>query len=147
MTTNCRDRLLSLVMTGAVAALVTACGGSGEPEDHASMSHSSSSASSSSGEATDQPATEQSEPPSADGPAIVIEGFSFGDPLTVAPGATIAVTNSDLAPHTVTSDAEGLFDLDLDGGASGTLTAPTEPGEYTYICRYHPGMTGTLIVQ
>jgi plastocyanin len=47
----------------------------------------------------------------------------------------------------VTSETEGKFDVHVDAGEQGTLTAPTEPGEYPFYCVYHPSMKGTLIVQ
>ena len=73
--------------------------------------------------------------------------MSFGDPVTVAPGAEVTVKNDDTAEHSVTSETEGTFDEHVDGGESDTFTAPTEPGEYAFYCTYHPSMKGTLIVK
>lgn len=131
----------------AAAVLLTACGGSGSSEESSSSHEGMSQEETTS--AAEGSATESTEAaaPAADGPAIVIESFSFGEPLTVAPGATIQITNNDSAEHSVTSDTEGIFDIEVEGGETATLTAPTEPGEYTYFCRYHPDMKGTLIVQ
>jgi plastocyanin len=79
------------------------------------------------------------------GAVIVIEEFAFSE-LTVEPGATVSVENRDGAPHTV-STADGLFGAgQVDGGATGELTAPDEPGEYAYFCGIHPSMQGTLVV-
>lgn len=78
---------------------------------------------------------------------ITISGMKFGDPVTVAPGATIEIVNDDTAEHSVTSQTEGQFDTHVDGGASKTFTAPTQPGEYAFYCVYHPNMKGTLIVK
>ena len=76
------------------------------------------------------------------------EDFEYGEPITVAPGAVVAVVNMDAAPHTVTAEQGQAFDLQLGGnGATGTFTAPTEPGTYPYICTYHPNMKGTLTVK
>lgn len=83
----------------------------------------------------------------ASGPTITIANMKFGDPVTVAPGATINIKNDDSAEHSVTSQTEGKFDVHVDAGEEGTLTAPTEPGEYPFYCMYHPSMKGTLIVQ
>lgn len=91
-------------------------------------------------------ATETTGAPDAEAATITIEGMSFGEPITVAPGAQITVKNQDSAEHSVTSRTEGQFDVHVDGGQQGTLTAPTEPGEYEFFCVYHPNMTGTLIV-
>jgi plastocyanin len=81
------------------------------------------------------------------GPTITISGMSFGDPITVSPGATIAIENKDTAEHSVTSDPKGAFDTHVDGKTQKTFTAPTTPGEYPFICVYHPSMKGTLIVK
>jgi plastocyanin len=35
----------------------------------------------------------------------------------------------------------------VDGKGQKTLTAPTEPGEYAFHCKYHPSMHGTLTVK
>lgn len=79
---------------------------------------------------------------------ISISGFAFSPTtLTVAPGATITVTNNDSAPHSVTAN-DNSFDTGLLAkGKSATFTAPSTPGTYLYFCTAHPSMTGTLIVQ
>ncbi len=80
--------------------------------------------------------------------AITIKDFAYGEPLTVAPGATISVTNMDTAEHTVTADAGSAFDVEVQGsGGTASFTAPTTPGSYAYHCTYHPNMHGTLIVK
>ena len=79
---------------------------------------------------------------------ITIKDFAYGDPLTVAPGATVAITNMDTAAHTVTADEGSAFDAEVKGGGgTATFTAPTKPGSYPYHCTFHPGMHGTLIVK
>jgi plastocyanin len=47
----------------------------------------------------------------------------------------------------VTSKTDGKFSKDFDGSEQGTFTAPTQPGEYAFYCKYHPNMKGTLIVK
>jgi plastocyanin len=69
------------------------------------------------------------------------------EPLTVPPGAQVALTNKDSAAHSVTSQTAGQFDVDIDGNGEATFTAPAQPGEYAFYCTYHPSMKGTLIVQ
>jgi plastocyanin len=86
-------------------------------------------------------------PAAPDGATITISGMAFGDPLTVSPGATITIVNSDTVEHSVTSEPKGKFDTHVDGSEQKTFTAPTEPGEYPFICVYHPNMKGTLIVK
>jgi plastocyanin len=108
------------------ATLVTACGGSGESSKEASAATGSSTAS----DAT-----------------ITIADMDFGQPVTVPGGAKITVKNDDSAEHSVTSDAAGKFDMEVDGKEQGSFTAPTEPGEYAFHCTYHPSMHGTLIVK
>ena len=66
--------------------------------------------------------------------------MNYGDPVTVPPGAQIAIKNNDSVEHSVTSDAAGKFTVDVDGNEEGTLTAPSEPGEYAFHCKYHPSM-------
>jgi plastocyanin len=101
-------------------------------------------------EATSAPAatgtTEATGAPAAGAATITISGMSFGDPITVAPGTPITIKNDDSAEHSVTSQTAGQFDVHVDGNQQGTLTAPTEPGEYQFYCIYHPSMKSTLIV-
>jgi plastocyanin len=82
----------------------------------------------------------------ASGPTISISGMKFTSPASVSPGATITVTNSDSAEHTVTADSGNAFDVEIDGNGIATFTAPTKPGTYAYHCTYHPSMHGQLIV-
>ena len=41
--------------------------------------------------------------------------MSFGEPITVPPGAQITIKNNDSVEHSVTSDTAGKFDVDVDG--------------------------------
>lgn len=91
--------------------------------------------------------TEAEDAPAAAGPTITIASMSFGEPITVSPGAQISVVNNDSAEHSVTSQTAGQFDVHVEGNEDGTLTAPTQPGEYAFYCVYHPSMKGTLIVK
>ena len=78
---------------------------------------------------------------------VDIAGFAFSPPLVeVSAGTTVAWTNGDSAPHTVTAEG-GAFD-------SGTLAtgdrfefAATTSGTIRYLCAIHPAMTGTLVVR
>jgi len=121
-----------------VAAFATACGGS-NTSTYASNSGTET-ATASGSEATSAPA-------SASAATITISSMSFGDPITVSPGAQIAITNKDSVEHSVTSDAAGKFDVEVDGKEQKTLTAPTEPGDYAFHCKYHSSMHGTLTVK
>ena len=81
------------------------------------------------------------------GQAITIKNFAFSPAsVTVAPGATVTVTNSDSVAHTVTSKSGGFDTGDIQAGQSKTFTAPNKAGSYPYICTIHQYMTGTLTV-
>ena len=83
----------------------------------------------------------------ATGPKISIADMKFSAPLTVTPGATVTVVNSDSVEHTVTADAGNAFNAEVGDNGTATFTAPTQPGTYAYHCTYHPLMHGQLIVQ
>ena len=124
-----------------VAAFATACGGSNTSTQKSETGTATATASPTA-------TAEQTSGPAAAGAAtITIASMSFGEPITVSPGAQIAIKNDDSAEHSVTSDTAGKFDVDVEGKEQGTLTAPTEPGEYAFHCTYHPSMHGTLTVK
>jgi plastocyanin len=79
--------------------------------------------------------------------SITIANFEFGQPVTVAPGATVEVQNTDSAPHNVTADGGAFATENIRQDETATFTAPTRPGRYAYSCTLHPEMTGTLIVE
>ena len=124
-----------------VAAFATACGGSDTSTQEQETGTATATASPTS---TAEPT---SGPAAAGAATITIASMSFGEPITVSPGAQITIKNDDSAEHSVTSDTAGKFDVHVDGKEQGTLTAPTEPGEYAFHCVYHPSMHGTLIVK
>jgi plastocyanin len=115
-----------------IAALVTGCGGS-----------------SGSSKASDTAGATSSEgsQAAAAGPTITIANMDFGQPVTVTPGGQVNIVNNDSVEHSVTSDASGTFSQDVDGNEKGKLTAPSQPGEYPFHCKYHSNMHGTLIVK
>ncbi|HEX2398710.1 MAG TPA: cupredoxin domain-containing protein [Mycobacterium sp.] len=124
-----------------VAAFATACGGSSNTTEERETGTATMTASpTGTAEATSGPAA-------ASAATITIANMSFGDAITVPPGAAITIKNDDSAEHSVTSDTAGKFDVEVEGKEQGTLTAPTEPGEYAFHCTYHPSMHGTLIVK
>ena len=132
-------KILLLCMAVCLVVVVAACG--------SESSYTTSEGDSGTATATASPETTTSSAAEASGPTITMANMSFGEPITVAPGATITIKNDDSAEHSVTSQTEGKFDVHVDAGEQGTLTAPTEPGEYAFYCVYHPSMKGTLIVQ
>ncbi|MCC6313143.1 MAG: cupredoxin domain-containing protein, partial [Thermomicrobiales bacterium] len=54
-------------------------------------------------------------------------------------------TNDDTAPHTATAKGKVFDSGNLDPGASYSF-AFTQPGTYDYVCSYHAGMKGTVVV-
>ena len=66
---------------------------------------------------------------------------------TVAAGSEVTFTNADGTPHTATASGGEFNTESIESDAEGTITAPDEPGEYAYICSFHPFMKGTLIVE
>jgi len=116
---------------GVIALLVAGCSSSGTTA----------------ADSTSAAAETSSAAPAAAGSTITISGMDFGDPITVSPGAQVAVTNEDGVEHSVTSKTAGQFDVEVDGGKQGTFTAPTQPGDYPFYCKYHSNMAGTLVVK
>jgi plastocyanin len=71
------------------------------------------------------------------------------DPMaaSVAPGATVNVTNKDSVTHTLTATGGQFNTGDIGANQTKTFTAPTKPGTYHYICNIHQYMMGTIVVQ
>jgi plastocyanin len=131
-----------------VAAFATACGGSSDTKQEQGTGTATMTASPTATAASPTATAEAPTGPAAAGAAIItIASNSFGEPITVPPGAQITIKNDDSAEHSVTSDTAGKFDVEVEGKEQGTLTAPIEPGEYAFHCTYHPSMHGTLIVK
>lgn len=66
--------------------------------------------------------------------------------MTVEVGTTVTATNYDQEAHTWTAD-DGTWDSgDLAESASFSFTF-TEPGTYSFHCRPHPTMTGSITVR
>ena len=82
------------------------------------------------------------------GEEVYIEAKDFSlTSVTVQPGVEVEVENEGEQQHTVTSD-DGAFDSGhVAPGSKGSITAPTEPGEYPFHCEIHASMTGTLTVE
>lgn len=79
---------------------------------------------------------------------ITIKNFAFTPmDLTVTPGTKITVRNDDTATHTLTASNKSFDTGDIAPGATATITAPTKPGEYAYLCDIHQFMQGTLTVK
>lgn len=76
-----------------------------------------------------------------------IKGYAFTPAdLEVSVGDTVTWTNSDTAPHTVTSTGGGPLDSpNLEKGDTWSFTF-TKPGTYPFYCAVHPDMKGTVTV-
>ncbi len=131
-----RTSLLAAAATAALAlAACSSSGGSSSSTPPAASTPASTAASSAASSAA-----------SASG-GVVISGFAYSGTLTVKAGQKVTVTNKDSAPHTVTDKVGHKFDSGtISPGGSGTFTAPTTPGTYTFGCTIHPSMKGTLVV-
>lgn len=81
------------------------------------------------------------------GAAVTIEEHMFMPAtITVPVGATVTWTNQDGAPHTVTSDAQGVFSSGWRFKGGHFSFAFTRPGTYPYHCSIHKGMHGVVVV-
>lgn len=78
--------------------------------------------------------------------AVRIVNFAFSPSmLSVRVGTRVTFTNRDMVTHTVTADG-GLFNSgNLASGQSFSFTFMSR-GTFTYHCRIHPSMTGTISV-
>ena len=81
---------------------------------------------------------------------IVIYEYKFVPfALTVPAGTLVTWINHDIAPHTATRrsfDEEG-FDSGSMGAAQLFSHRFRKAGTYDYLCVYHQGMRGTIVVQ
>jgi plastocyanin len=79
---------------------------------------------------------------------VQIAGFAFGpDVLTVSVGDTVTWSNSDDTTHTVTGDAGDPLDSpNIKGGTTYEVTLE-EAGTFEYVCKLHPNMQGTIVVE
>lgn len=90
---------------------------------------------------TKQPATAQAHHVHV----IVIDKMQYGPmPTDVRAGDIIEWTNHDILEHSATA-RDGHFDVDLKPGTSGRITATA--GTLAFFCKFHPTMTGTVVVK
>jgi plastocyanin len=132
-------KLVGPAMVCAVALVpLAACGG----KSKSSATTAAQAATTAAGSAT----TAASATTSATGDQLAIQGFAFSpDKLTVKAGTKLTVQNKDAANHTFTSDDGKTFNMPVNSHATVTVTV-SAPGTYTYHCRIHPSMKGTLTV-
>lgn len=78
---------------------------------------------------------------------VVISKFLFGpDVLTVQAGDSIEWVNKDFVPHTATEVSADWDTTQLNKNEAKALIF-SNPGEFDYICAYHPEMHGKIIVK
>ena len=130
-----RRTALFLATAASAAALLAGCGSSGTSAAADSSMSSDMSSGSAAGASSSAALT------------IHVSNFDYKTPASVAPGATVTVMNMDGVKHTVTADTGHAFDVSVDGGGSGTFTAPMKPGSYPFHCTFHSNMHGTLVVK
>ena len=84
--------------------------------------------------------------PAAAASDVGIADFKFGpDEVRVLVGGSVKWTNNDTQQHTATSTT-GAFDAGaIQPGASTTVEFKTV-GSFSYICSFHPFMSGTVVV-
>lgn len=79
--------------------------------------------------------------------AVKIVNFTFSPQKVVIPvGGSVTWTNNDDVAHTATASDNSFDSGNLANGQSWTHMF-TKAGKYSYICSYHPNMTGTIVVQ
>lgn len=100
------------------------------------------------------PATEKTAaPPAAAGKATEsadadIKDFEYvPSRLTVAAGGKVSWTNEDSANHSVTFRDKSLKSIGNLRNGQKLSVAFDKPGEYAYVCTYHPNMHGTVVVK
>lgn len=78
---------------------------------------------------------------------VTVRDFSFEPAdFTVTPGAVMTVTNTGTTDHTLTAQDGGFDTGPIAPGATATVTAPSRPGAYSYLCSFHHFMRGILTV-
>ncbi len=77
-----------------------------------------------------------------------IKDFTFGPKsVTVKAGGSVSWTNDDSANHNVTFKDKSVKGIaNLRQGQSGKVSF-AKAGTYSYVCTYHPGMEGKVIVK
>jgi len=78
---------------------------------------------------------------------ISIKNYAFSaGSLNINSGVTVTWTNNDATTHTVTADNNSFDSGDIAPGKSYSKTF-TSTGTFNYHCKYHSGMTGTVVVK
>ena len=96
-----------------------------------------------------QPMTPATPTPANDHQVVIYDYKFVPQTLTVPVGTTVQWINRDTAPHTATHRTFGAEGFDTGNLPNGQIFQHTfnTPGSYPYLCMYHQGMTGTIVVQ
>lgn len=134
-------RLLPLTIAAAAALSLAACGSDSASSSTTSAGTTAPAAASS----TAAPTTTGAMTAPATGDAVSIGAFVFEPAeLHVAVGTAVTWTNTHDQPHTATS--AGNFDTGaIQPGESASVTFD-KAGTFSYICSFHPFMTGAVVV-
>jgi plastocyanin len=77
---------------------------------------------------------------------VTMQNIAFNPTtVTVAQGGTIELDNMDSVTHTFTVEGQSL-DKTINSGEDTSVTVDLSPGSYSFHCKIHPSMTGTLTV-
>lgn len=77
---------------------------------------------------------------------VKIAGMKFvPEKVQIAEGDTVIWENADIVPHSATSNTKA-FDSGLIEGASSWKFTFSKKGNYNYICKFHPAMLGSVLV-
>ncbi len=136
----------ALILSAVVMGSAACSSGADAPADTASSAAAAPTAASTAETSAGAGMSTSAEAAPAEEAVITIADFEYQIPESIAPGAEVTVTNEDDAPHTVTADGNGDFNVEVAAGETATFTAPEEAGEYAVICTYHPEMSGTLVI-
>ena len=78
---------------------------------------------------------------------VVIEATSYKPlALEIKRGDTVVWVNKDPFPHTATATAKGGFDSGSIAAGASWKRVFAKPGDYAYICSFHPNMKATVHV-
>ena len=128
-------RLLALLAVGLFVVGLSACGG--DDDDSTAAPNNTNAAASET--------TAGSE--ASSGAAVTIQQFAFTVNGDATAGTELTIENKDTVTHTFTSD-DGKWDsIEIEGGKTGTITVPSQAGDYKFHCEIHKSMTGTLTVK
>lgn len=81
------------------------------------------------------------------GTHVQISGFCFGPTITrVQPGAEVTFTNLDPVPHSILGANGSWGGYDALKRHQPVTYRFSEPGVYPYVCTFHIGMVGVVVV-